>query len=503
MTLPIQIPTAGEPIVVELSQVENKLFMLGANGTGKSALLHHIYQQHSQQAHKVAAYRQTYLASGTLDMSGSQYRAATNNLRQWDSDYQSRYTETRSGYSRTNRTLAALMQNQRERDRSATALLDEGKNEAAEQYVQGHRDPFDIINGLFESSNLEVRVFIRPNDPDTLVAQHITTGQTYTIEKLSDGERSALLLAAEILTAEKGTVFLLDEPERHLHRSIISPLLSELFAARSDCYFVISTHEVLLPEDCGPAGVLILRGSEFGANGVATRWHVDVVQPNVDLDEDIKVDIWGARRKLLYVEGKPLGVDERLYSALFPETTAKAKGSCEEVIKAVEAARSASGLHWLEVRGLIDGDARSPEEVGDLMGKGIFVLPVRTVESLYYGKETREALASRQAEHLGQSQEELIGKAQEAVLDHSGTFKSLALDEESALSELVAARDVESIVEGYPIGRSAIPNEIARALGYTDKRQYEQAARNLVKKDDMIRSEIAEKCGNISSSLNG
>ena len=69
----------------------------------------------------------------------------------------------------------------------------------------------------------------------------------------------------------------------------------------------------------------------------------------------------------------------------------KAKGSCEDVIKSVEAARSASGLHWLEVNGLIDGDSRSPEATDDLAGRGIFVLPVREVESLYYGREIRDA----------------------------------------------------------------------------------------------------------------
>ena len=160
---------------------------------------------------------------------------------------------------------------------------------------------------LFESSNLDVRVFIRPDEPETIFAQRTTTGQTYTADQLSDGERSALLLAAEVLTAPDGTVFLLDEPERHLHRSIISPFLVALFETRPDCCFVISTHEVRLPEDCGPAPVLLLRGCDFGDDGVANRWQMDHVPADVELDDDIKVDIWGARRKLLYVEGKPLG----------------------------------------------------------------------------------------------------------------------------------------------------------------------------------------------------
>ncbi len=500
MALLVSIATADGPIPIELLEDQNKLFVLGANGTGKSALLHHIHQQHPERAHKVAAYRHTYFESGTAYMSGSQYKSTTEMLRDWDKDTRSRYTDG-YGDSRTTWSLAALMQSQRERNQSATALLDAGKKDEATRYVQDNRNPFAIINSLFEASNLRVRVSIKPDDADTIVAQHLVTGQTYTVEKLSDGERSALLLAAEILTAPDGTVFLLDEPERHLHRSIISPLLSELFAARGDCYFIISTHEVLLAEDCGPARVLILRSCEFASNGVAMSWKVDMVEPEVELDDDIKVDIWGARRKLLYVEGKPLGADERLYSALFPEATIKAKGSCEDVIKSVDNARSSADLHWLEVRGLVDGDARNPEAIEKLRGKGISVLPVREVESLYYSREIREALARRQAESLGHSAEIMMSEARQAALGSVSTLKQLPSDESSELSRLVEAQDIEGILAKFPIRKSAVPNAIARALEYKNRKQYERAACVLVKTDEDVRNRLIEACGDIATSL--
>ena len=42
--------------------------------------------------------------------------------------------------------------------------------------------------------------------------------------ELSDGERNALLIGSDVLTTEPNSLIILDEPERHLHRSIISPL---------------------------------------------------------------------------------------------------------------------------------------------------------------------------------------------------------------------------------------------------------------------------------------
>ena len=499
--LSINIPTAVQPIELELSSIENKLFLLGANGSGKSALLHHIYQQHIHNAYKIAAYRQTSFSSGSPDMSGKQYKDATNHLRTWDADPKSRYVESQRGYSRPSKILAALMNKQRERDREATELLDKGESEKARQYVGGNRDPLDTINGLFEAANLEVQVFISPDDTETIFARHLRTDHNYTVEKLSDGERSALLLASEILAAKEDTVFLLDEPERHLHRSIISPLLSSLFRTRSNCYFVVSTHEVQLPNDCEPASTIILRGCEFDSSGVANNWDADVMPSAVELDEDIKIDIWGARRRLLYVEGKTSGVDERLYSAIFPEVTVKAKGSCEQVINSVRAARSASALHWLDVYGLVDGDTRSSQEISDLRGNGIFVLPLRAVESLYYSDSIRDILARRQASNEGLDSKDYVVRARRAVLDKADSFKRLTPDEESSRSKMIEAQDADGIVATLPIGRSAIPNEIARSLGYPDKKRYERAACTLVRKDQEVRRHVAEACGDVAGVL--
>ncbi len=51
-------------------------------------------------------------------------------------------------------------------------------------------------------------------------------GPHYSVAKLSDGERNALLIAATVLSVTPETLLLIDEPERHLHRSIISPPLT-------------------------------------------------------------------------------------------------------------------------------------------------------------------------------------------------------------------------------------------------------------------------------------
>ena len=497
----IQIATSSQALAVNLTQEQNTLFVLGANGSGKSALLQHlyVYPSRSLPRHRITAHRQTWFNSGTTEITGKAFQDTVSNIRQTDSNTDSRYLDLYAS-SRPTLVLFTLIQRQIARSMGATSLIDEGETESAVKYLAEHLEPIDIINKLFLRSHLDVEVFVAPSDPQTIMARRIDTAESYGIEQLSDGERSALLLAAEVLTASEGSLLLIDEPERHLHRSIISPLLSELFAARSDCYFVIATHDVLLPQDCGEPSVVVLRGCQFSGR-VGQVWEAYLASADLEMDDDIKADIWGARRKLLYVEGKPSGIDERLYSTIFPHVTVKAKGSCTEVIQAVRSARSAGLLHWVEVFGLIDGDQRDQQEIDSDKNEHIYTLPVRAVESLYYCEEIREAVGRSKAELIGASTQATLTQARQKIIANANTMKKLDPQEQEKLNRLVTDVDDSEIVARFPIGRSKIPYEVATSLHFTNQKQYQGAACVSIRRDSELRDHIASLCGDIRSAL--
>ena len=126
-------------------------------------------------------------------------------------------------------------------------------------------------------------------------------GPPYSVAELSDGERNAFLIAADVLTAGPESLILIDEPERHLHRSIIAPLLTLLFAERQNCAFIISTHEVMLPLDHPHARTLLVRSCEY-QQSQADSWTADLLDTDARIDDDLKRDILGARKKILFVE---------------------------------------------------------------------------------------------------------------------------------------------------------------------------------------------------------
>ncbi len=150
-------------------------------------------------------------------------------------------------------------------------------------------------------------------------------GDGYSVAELSDGERNAFLIATNVLTARAETLILIDEPERHLHRSIISPLLKLLFDRRKDCAFIVSTHELMLPIDTAEALTLLVRGCEF-AGREPRSWTVDLVPPGAAIGEDLKRDVLGARRRMLFVEGTTRSLDAPLYNLLFPQVSVDSEG---------------------------------------------------------------------------------------------------------------------------------------------------------------------------------
>ena len=220
---------------------------------------------------------------------------------------------------------------------------------------------------------------------------------SFSIAEMSDGERNATIIAATVLTVEPNTVLLIDDPERHLHRAIIEPFLSALFARRKDCAFVVSTHEIALPLANQKAAVLVLRSCEW-AGDRAKAWDATLLPAKQDLPEELKRAILGARRRVLFVEGTSNSLDLPIYDALFQDISVVPQESCRSVQQAVKGIRETYSQHDLEAFGLIDADGRPEEQIKVLAESGVFALSVYSAEALYYCHEAVEAVARRQAE---------------------------------------------------------------------------------------------------------
>lgn len=230
MTFDLTIPhPGGTPMCLSVNLGES-VFILGANGTGKSSLMQQLYAAHHGNARRISAHRQTWFSSNAITLSPEQKRNTETNIQVTDTQPQARWSDSYSA-ARASIAIYDLIDAENVRARSIAGAVD-GDDMGLAKKLSKKDAPIKIINELLRLSNIPIEISVRQNEQ---VVASKSSSAPYSIAELSDGERNALLIAADVLTVKAGTLILIDEPERHLHRSIISPLLTLLFARRPDC----------------------------------------------------------------------------------------------------------------------------------------------------------------------------------------------------------------------------------------------------------------------------
>ena len=322
------------------------------------------------------------------------------------------------------------------------------------------------------------------------------------------------LLIANVLTAPTDTLVLIDEPERHLHRSIVSPLLSTLLTYRDDCGFVVSTHDISLPIDQKKASSFLLRTYTHSPQ----QWFADYIDAVEELDELTASAILGAREKILFIEGNSSSLDIQIFQLLFPNVSIKPIGSCVEVDRAVRGLRAADRHHWIKSFGIIDRDNRSDAECQKLKESGIVPLDQYSVESLYYHPNTFRGVLDRVSDINGIDIQKTLNvitdgvmssivehkdrmifrmverRIKDKILEESPSWKDLQNSdteikisakefiqkEKDLINEKLKNKDVAGLISRYPVRETPTLEIISKSLGYLSKEKYEQAVRKML-----------------------
>lgn len=516
---------------VEVGQV---LYVLGANGTGKSSLLQSFYAKHRLNGRRISAHRQTWFQSNALTLSANQKKKTETNISNDDANPHARWKDDYSA-QRASIAIYDLIDAENVRARSIAGAVDSKDMNLAVELSKKDA-PIKIINELLRLSNIPVEISVQESEQ---VMASRNSGPKYSISELSDGERNALLIAANVLTCKPGSILLIDEPERHLHRSIISPLLTLLFSKRSDCAFVISTHDVMLPLDNHEARTLLIRGCTY-QNSNVVNWDADLLDAGGEIDDQLKQDVLGSRRKLLFVEGTVASLDLPLYSLLFPQVSVIPKSTCRDVEHAVSSIRDANELHWLRAFGIVDHDRRPEEAIAGLKEKGVYAVPVFAVESIYYHTLVLERLAACQNEMTGADTDQLLEQAKSAAINairpHIQRLSErvieasvrqrlmsklpkrsdiaqaqpieITIDVPTIIAEEVARLtqacddgDLSVIIARYPVRETPALREIAMKLGFQGRTQYENAVRKMLMDNTEALADLQALFGTLKSDI--
>lgn len=530
------IPTGPGAVSLEI-KTGQAIFILGRNGTGKSALVHRLNMSLGSSVIYMPGSRPSYFDQDSLAMNASTRKAYDVNKVNWDASPDTRIRPI-AGTTRNEKAIHDL---QSAENQYLTAATDDIKINGAEsasiKKLQSNQSPLDRINSIFAQANLPIETMLAQGELRAKQA-----GAIYSYARMSDGERSALVFAAEVIAATTGSIFLIDEPELHLHPSIVVPFLKALIVERPDCGFVVCTHALELPENSSGSKIVLVRGCQW-LHENPYYWDVDILESIELVPEEVRVDLIGSRRKILFIEGTKSSLDQPLYSLLYPTVSVKFRESCRDVIQAVDGLRSVNTLHRADAFGIIDNDGMSDEQRINFETKGIFPLHVFAVESLYYCAEVLEAVASFQAQNRGLDKTEFLESAKNVALtslnnastkEHLAykiverqirdkilleipsretiiamgaqninlSFSSPYFKEFEILSSFLTNKNLDAIIARYSVRESQVLNTLAKSLLFINRSDYERVALMLIRNSIELRNSVKLKLGTLNEFLN-
>src|ERR1043165_1694970 len=113
------------------------LIVLGANGSGKSNLMHKLFSDLPDRTRRISAHRQNWFESNGISLSSEQRRSVQTNIHQWDMQAASRWRDNYASF-RPNVALYDLVDAENVRARSIASAVDSGDVDLAK--ILSHKD---------------------------------------------------------------------------------------------------------------------------------------------------------------------------------------------------------------------------------------------------------------------------------------------------------------------------------------------------------------------------
>lgn len=353
----------------------NSLYFIGANGGGKTRLSVEIEKSSPDNVYRISAHRALSL---NPEISKITEENALKELEKGNT-----YVDISAGYGQHSRRYTY----------KASSILNDFTIVIQSLFADQSKITFDTHKNIklnpeykvkktkFEKL-IEIWEKVLPNRELHISGDNIKVSipgseNLYSASDMSDGERAIFYIIGQTLVAKKNSLIIFDEPELHIHRAIFSVLWDELEAARSDCAFVVISHDLEF--------VASREGQKYVIQDYTPEngWLIEDVPEDTGFSEELTTLILGSRKPILFVEGDDLSLDKAIYRACYPDWTIIPSGPCENVIHSVATMRKNTKLTRILCSGIVDADDYSDEEKEILENIGVLTLPVSEIENLF------------------------------------------------------------------------------------------------------------------------
>lgn len=262
--------------------------------------------------------------------------------------------------------------------------------------------------------------------------------ELYKAGDMSDGERVCLYLIAQCLLAPDNYIIVIDEPEIHLHLSIMKRLWDKIENHCPHKTFVYITHNLKFATSRATATKIWVKS--FNGHD---KWELSVIDKEEDIPDELLMEILGTRSPVLFVEGDKSSFDIALYKEIFEDYHVVACSNCQKVIELTKAFNNekVKALHSYEVKGIIDHDMLTEEEVESYKRQNIYPIAVSEVENLFL----IEPLIKLAASQIGENPEDTFKKVSDFI------FEKMAADQSSIINAF-CVKEIRHKLNGFSSG---------------------------------------------------
>jgi energy-coupling factor transporter ATP-binding protein EcfA2 len=448
---------AGDPVAEFES--ERHFVVIGANGSGKTRLGVWIEEQnqHVRAVHRISAQKALSFPEYSTVRNPEE---ATKDLLYGRADEHASLGNKMS--SRWGNTPYTYLLNDYEKVLSLLFARDAERNHqhtqatrTAQSYIPVPDSPIDSITRVWHE--------MMPHRSLSLEGGKVLVGKgtptQYHGKDMSDGERVALYLLGQCVCAPEGSIVIVDEPELHMHKSLMDKFWNKVEELCVGKTLVYITHDLEFAASRSSATKIWVRS--YDPNG----WTWSEIGNTDELPESLLLEILGSRKPLLFCEGERGGLDHTIYQLCYPNVHVVPRGGSEKVAEATKALATTPQLHSFKARGIVDRDVRSDLEITALAAQGIDVLNYAEIENLL----CTEKLVSSVATHLSMDgpavvtavtefvktslsaelETQVVLRAERRIRYLLGQFSKASNDElglSQGLEALVASVDISSIV---------------------------------------------------------
>jgi hypothetical protein len=500
-----------------------QLVIVGANGSGKTRFGSDIEQRYSTIVHRISAQK-------SLSMP---FEVSPKSKTKAEQEFQYGYH-----YDELNTTIHHKFNN-RWGSKPNTFLLNDYEKLMVLLHTEEYEESLKFKQGEIEKPTTKLDKVqniwekVLPHRKLIKKAGIIETYPTgykeknYNATEMSDGERVIFYLVGEVVCAQPNSIIIIDEPEMHIHKSLIKTLFDLIENERTDCVFIYLTHDIDFAFTRQNA--VKIWSKSFDNN----LWDYEFLNDEMPIPEQLYLEILGSRKPVIFIEGDNSSIDYEIYEQVYSDYTLKPLGGCEKVIQSVKSFNEQNAFHHINSFGIIDRDRRQDSDLLKLNSNNIWVLDVAEAENLLLIdniiKEVAIHMGKNGDEILNQTKKNLISffnsqlnsqillhfkellrrellqltnfeekNISDVILEIDNVYqnvdKQLLFDTVKAeFEKVITNNDYDSVIRLFNLKNALIPNsKVCELTGIKNKEEYKKLIITILKKKDQSSQNIKD-----------